>query len=273
MPRKMIAIKEEEYKELIRAKGRLQAELAKDLSLGDTIGILASSTENEEIRTRVISEYRKVEVRKKSVETPFLTAERYGVEDFETDLDILKNINEIETKSMFLKGIRDRIPDLPHELTSDLRESLIKFLGVLKREIEDDTLRGQCLNILRVISSNYKEDRNIMIKIKELFLERLDELYENLTIDQKSDALLIFQIIHKYELDFMRKLIRDAIEKWSDEEFDRLSDKIGFYELFRSHSGIKKDLRKELWKLRSESKLGRNSTRTKRIDKLIRRIH
>ena len=42
MPRKMIAIDEEEYRNLIKAKGRMEMESGKDLTLGQAIGIAAT---------------------------------------------------------------------------------------------------------------------------------------------------------------------------------------------------------------------------------------
>lgn len=41
MPRKMISVDEEDYRKLVKAKGKLEAETGKDLSLGEAVGWIA----------------------------------------------------------------------------------------------------------------------------------------------------------------------------------------------------------------------------------------
>jgi hypothetical protein len=42
MPRKMIAIDEEEYRELVRAKGKMEMESGRDMTLGEAVAIAAA---------------------------------------------------------------------------------------------------------------------------------------------------------------------------------------------------------------------------------------
>lgn len=41
MPRKMISVDEEDYRKLVKAKGKLEAETGKPLSLGEAVGWIA----------------------------------------------------------------------------------------------------------------------------------------------------------------------------------------------------------------------------------------
>lgn len=42
MPRKMIAIDEEEYRELVKAKGKMEMESGRDITLGEAVAIAAA---------------------------------------------------------------------------------------------------------------------------------------------------------------------------------------------------------------------------------------
>ena len=138
----------------------------------------------------------------------------------------------------------------------------LSFCG--KKEIENEEMRKLCLNILHII--NGRRDVEVNKEIKTLFKSWIEENYQDLTIEEKPNAMDILQRLNEYDPDLLKELMLESINKWSAEEFEKLYKEIEFDRLDKRHIHNFKFL---LWKLRDEANEKQLKEKVERIDKLL----
>jgi hypothetical protein len=190
----------------------------------------------------------------------------FDLKRFKSDLDALERIPDKETMQKFLENLRNRVhSELPYEpLANEIRKEIYRLIDFLNLKISEKDFTQRCLDFLLVLL--LRRDNKIQARISKIFLDKIEAMYPTLNTEQKCYALSILQRIHNYDYEYLRKLIEDAIEKWSDEEFAKLYRNISVNEIEKT--SIRK-LEHELWNLRSKAAKCQDKTKIKRIDAFL----
>ncbi len=174
-------------------------------------------------------------------------------------------IQEKSTKVKILERIRHQTTDLPYDgIPENIRNMVMTLLSKLRIEIEDKAMRKRCLDILSIISG--RRDDVVNAKIKELFLNKIYGTYDALSIEEKRDALNILQRLQRYNPEIINQLITEAVEKWTQVEFQNLLNSIEFDRLDEEEV---EQLRKRLWNWRAHAKRKKEEEKVNRIDKIL----
>jgi predicted nucleotidyltransferase len=190
---------------------------------------------------------------------------KFDLKRFASNVDMFISIHEKNTKKKLLERIRHQITDLPYDgMSENLRNIVMNLLSKLRVEIEDKAMRKCCLDILSLISS--RRDDVVNAKMKELFLSKIYRIYDVLPLEEKKDALAILQRLQGYNLKIINQLMTDAIEKWTQDEFQNLLNSIDFDRLNEEEVV---QLRNRLWNWRAEAKRRKEEEKVNRIDKIL----
>lgn len=191
--------------------------------------------------------------------------EGFDSERFLTNIDTLNELRDPQTRLIMIEKIRHQTTDLPLDgMPHDVKDAAICLLLILEKEIRNPKIRKLCLDILHIISG--KRDSEVNDKIKELFLSWIEENLHEFSIEEKHYAMDIRQTLYKYDASFLKGLMLDSINKWSQEDFEKLYKEIEFYRLNRK---CIKDLKMLLWKLRDDANKKQFNEKVQRIDKLL----
>jgi predicted nucleotidyltransferase len=184
---------------------------------------------------------------------------------FASNIDLFMKLQEKNTKQKILAMIKNQTTDLPYDgMPENIRQDVMRLLFALRNEIQDETMRKPCLAILHIISD--RTDDVINAKIKELFLNRVYEIFDDLSIEEKNYALDIIQRLERYDPKIIKQLMNDAIEKWTPDEFQNLLASIEFGKL---DEGTIEQLRNRLWNWRADAKARNEEEKVNRIDKIL----
>jgi len=190
---------------------------------------------------------------------------KFDLQRFTSNLENFKAILDDETRYKLLERMRDQAINLPHDgLPSDIRNVIIEFLLILKDKIESEKMRPLCLSCLSIIYD--RRDNVVNAKMKDLFLNRMEKICGNLTMEEKTRVLRIRQRFRNYDFEFMRKLLTDAVWKWETDEFEALYNSIEFDKLGKEAIS---ELKKLLWKWRAEVNQRNDKEKVERIDKIL----
>ena len=190
---------------------------------------------------------------------------KFDLERFASNVDLFASIHEKNTKEKLLERIRHQTTDLPYDgMPESLRKIVLTLLSMISQEFDDKNMRRNFLDILSIISG--KRDDVINGKMKELFLNKINKNYDALSIDEKNDSLNILQRLQKYDLIIISNLMTDAIEKWTQEEFQYLINSIDF-ERLNEEELIQ--LKKRLWNWRANAERNEEEEKVRRIDKIL----
>lgn len=184
---------------------------------------------------------------------------------FASDVNMFVKIQEKDTKEKILEIIKDQATNLPYDgMAGNIRSVVMTLLLALQDALKDKRLRRLCLNILSIISG--RRDDMINSKMKELFLKRICEIYDALSIEEKRDALKLLQRLQGYDSKLINQLITEAVEKWTQREFQNLLNSIEFNRLDK---GDLEHLRNRLWNWRASAKEKGEEEKVDRIDKVL----
>lgn len=191
--------------------------------------------------------------------------EEFDLTRLQTNLRALDGIGDSETRYKLIERIRHQTTDLPYDgMPHDIRKAIIQLLLILKKELGNKKMRRLCLDIVHIV--NGRRDNEVNSKIKKLFLSWIEENYQDFTIEEKRYAMDIRQRLYKYNPEWIKELMLDLINKWSQEEFDALCKEIEFDRLDEEYIREFKIL---LWKLVDEAKRKQSEEKMKRIEKLL----
>ena len=190
---------------------------------------------------------------------------KFDLKRFSSNIDLFINIHEKNTKEKLLEKIRHQTTDLPYDgMPDNLRNMVFTLLSTLLIEINDKTMRRRCLDILSIISS--RRDEVVNAKIKELFLSEINRIYDVLSVEEKRYALNIIQRLNRYDPKIINGLMTDAIEKWTQEEFQKLFNSIDFYKMNEEELI---QLKNRLWYWREDAERKKEEEKVSRIDKIL----
>ena len=157
----------------------------------------------------------------------FTEERKFDLERFKMRLDELKSLKDIdepETERTIRDELRDSLTDLPYnhveQWTDDLRKAVRELTDLLLKEVKagNEDLRRRIIDMLYIIS--HRADKETLEKIKHDFLDMFERLYADPEVKKSSDLIRLLQILHYYEPEYIKKMIKDAIEQWSKEDFD-----------------------------------------------------
>jgi len=191
--------------------------------------------------------------------------EKFDSDRFVNDVEALGRLRDPETRLKMIERIRHQTTGLPLDgMPREVRDAVFHFLQIMEKEVKNLKMRRLCLDILHIISR--KRDSEVDGRIKELFLSWIEEHYDELSIEEKQYAIDIRQTLSLYDAGLLKSLMLDSIDKWSDEDFDKLYNQMEFYRLDGRQL---KDLKMLLWKLRDEASKNELKEKVRRIDKLL----
>ena len=221
-----------------------------------------STRTNDEVRELLNIEIGKVE---EGIDSRVkVIGNHFNAEKANEFIDLLNNqrIKDIETQSKILKNLRDLLPR-----KSDLKESekskTNQIIDFIKKEIENENSLTICLAMLKRLSSI--RDEEIKNRLKDYFLVDIERMYNGLTVEQRSDALIILQKLNEHNPEYMKKLILGAID-WNETDFEKLSTKIDIHEIKDDNIST---IRSELYALRSKVEENGEKEKKERIDKFL----
>ena len=190
---------------------------------------------------------------------------KFDLKRFASNIDMFISIHEKNTKEKLLERIRHQTTDLSYDgMPENIRNIVMTLLSTLRIEIEDETMRKRCLDILSIISG--RRDDVVNAKMKELFLSTIYRIYDVLSIEEKRDALDILQRLQRYNSKIINQLMTDAIEKWTQVEFQSILNSIEFDKLNEEEV---EQLRNRLWNWRAGAGRKKEEEKVNRIDKIL----
>jgi hypothetical protein len=197
---------------------------------------------------------------------------KFDLEGLGWYLNELKKSLEPSVKQKLVDEFQNRLTDLPRNYstawTTEIKTFASSLLDFIKSHVEDEQFRDKMFLFLDVISDRCDEDT--LNKTRELFLSKLDDLYENPGIKKNSHLLSLMQGLRNYDPKFMKKLLMDALDNWNKDEFDRLYTNIELHRLADKKEVMK--LRSDLIDIVSESKKMSNQERSERATKFYELI-
>jgi len=190
---------------------------------------------------------------------------KFDFKAFASNVDLFISINEKDTRDKLLERIRHQTTYLPYDgMPENLRNIVLALLSELTSEFDDEMMRRRCLDIISILSG--RRDDEVNSKIKELFLNKINSVYDFLLVEEKNDALNIFQRVQKYDVNIVNQLMTDAVEKWTQEEFQYLLNSVDFEKL-NEEELIR--LKNRLWNWRADAERKREEEKVSRIDKVL----
>jgi predicted nucleotidyltransferase len=194
---------------------------------------------------------------------------KFDLNTYASNVDLFTSIHEKNTKEKLLERIRLQTTNLPYDgMPENLRNIVLALLSKLSDEFDDETVRGRCLDVISILSG--RRDDEVNLKIKELFLDKINSVYGVLSVEEKNDALNILQRIQKHDVNIVNQLMTDAVEKWTQEEFQYLLNSIDFEKL-NEEELIR--LKNRLWNWRADAERKREEEKVLRIDKILELYH
>jgi hypothetical protein len=213
---------------------------------------------------------RAVELEEDALKTPF---EIIGPPPFDPkriarNLDLLETLmkkkgNGWETKSKLLGRLRNFLPEVPHgKLSANDRMILDRVLAILKKTIDVDVTREMSLDMISVLSS--RGDDEFRGQVKNIFEKTAERIFKTSPVGKEKEyALKIMQNLHLSDKKYLKTLLLEMIEDWSDEEFKALSGRVRLYEL--DDDTIER-MRKEFWLKRLEAEMEGDKGLLERLD-------
>jgi len=171
----------------------------------------------------------------------------FNLEYFKMRIAELGEIKEENTRRMLVEELRDILTNLPFDhlnpWTESLRKPVYELTDILKKEIatNDSGLRNRILDMLQIIAK--RADDKTLKEIERGFLNILEELYVDTKIGKTSDLIHLLQILHHYDPDYMKKMIKDALENWDINDFTNRHNDIEIGKYLSGHADRIKGLR------------------------------
>jgi len=209
----------------------------------------------------------------------FTEERRFDMGQFRMRLDELKSIKSLgdpETERIIRAELRNSLTDLPYDhaeqWTNDLRETISELTDLLLAELKEDNedLRKGIMDMLSIITN--RADKATLEKIRHDFLETLERLYQSPEVKKSSDLIELLQALHYDEPDYVKKMIEDAIERWSKEDFDSRYHDIEIDKYLRKDAGRLKELRLYILKSLALARKTQNMEKTERLEKLYQML-
>ena len=202
-----------------------------------------------------------------------LTEERkFDLEKFKMRLDELKSIDEPETEKIIFDELRNSLTDLPYDhvekWTDDLRKTLVELTDLLLKEFKTDNedLRKKVMDMLWIIT--HRADKETLEKIKHDFLGIFEKLYADPKVKKSSYLIKLLQALHYYEPEYIKKMIEDAVEHWSKEDFDSRYRDIEIDKYLWKDFSLLKELRSFILKSLANARNIQDAEKVERLEKL-----
>lgn len=178
-----------------------------------------------------------------------------------------------------LNEFRSKLANLEYDhvnaWTEDIKKFVSSLLDYIDKKLGDEERRNRVLDFLKIMINRC--DKETKEKIYNRFLITFEDLYEqmleNHQLTQAQDLLSLLQYLKNYDLNFMNKLVMNAINKWDDNEFSQRAGGLQFYYV-QDKDGLKQ-LKSKLVNLMSKYREQGNDikfSRSARIYDLIRNI-
>jgi len=205
----------------------------------------------------------------------FKEERKFDIERFKMRLNELRSIKSLgdpETEKIIRVELRNSLTDLPYnhieQWTEDLRKSILELMNLLSSELKADNedLRERSMDMLSIIVN--RADKTTIEKIKSDFLDTLDRLYQNPKVKKSSDLIKLLQALHYDEPDYIKKMIEDAIEKWSKEDFDTRYHDIEMDKYLWKDVNRLRELRSYILKSLANARKTQNNEKVERLEKL-----
>ena len=201
-----------------------------------------------------------------------LSGLRMRIDEFKS----IKEMSESEIEKIIFDEIRNRLPDLPIDeyepWSDDLKKTIFELTDLLRKEFAmgDEERRKRIVSMLNIIV--HRADTETREKIKHDFLEILENLYENPNVKKSSDLIKVLQALHDYESSYIMKMIKDAIESWTKEDFDSRYNDIEIDRYISEDVNRLKELRSYILRSLAYASKAQDTEKVERLKKLYDRI-
>lgn len=202
-----------------------------------------------------------------------LTEERkFDLEKFKMRLNELKSIDEPETERIIRDELRNSLTDLPYNhverWSDDIKKTVLELTDLLAKEFRPDNedLRKRIVDMLYVIA--YRADKETLEKIKNDFLDIFERLYADPEVKKSSDLIKLLQVLHYYEPEYIKEMMKDAIEQWSKKDFDSRYRDIEIDRYLWKDVNRLRELRSYILKSLASARKAQDTEKVERLEKL-----
>jgi len=188
------------------------------------------------------------------------------------ELKEIKHIGDPKTESMIRTELRDSLPNLPQNdlepWTNNLRNATLELVDLLTKEFKtaNEPLEKIILRMLNHIA--YRADETTLERIKHNFLDKLERVYTDPKAKKSSDLIRLLQILHYNQPDYIKKMIKDAIERWSETEFGNIYNDIDVDKYLGKDDKRLKELRSFILKRQAIAGKSKDMQKVARLEKL-----
>lgn len=164
---------------------------------------------------------------------PSLVKQEQALSRLKHYMSLLQGIDAKETRAKILVDIRDFLTELPYgKWSSDTRNVVNQLLEAITHEMQNEHSRTKCLDILSLIVS--RADQRTKSRIREMFYKELERSYERGDKTERGHCLAIMQELESYGLAFMSRVLDQAMNVDSDQEFEEVFGKIRLYRMSKA---------------------------------------
>lgn len=142
-----------------------------------------------------------------------------------------------------------------------------------------DFIEGLLPNASITDTETYVEWIDLLLKDKKTFelarkkfLDTVKKFYLSADFEYNLRVFNLLQQFHEYKKSFMKKLVDEAIDKWSDEKFSKLNGHIRFERLQNNDQDAFRRIRQHLLQRIEEASKSNNAVTKERARKLYERV-
>lgn len=212
-------------------------------------------------------------------ESTFIEEREFDLGKFKMRIDELKDIKRIgesKTETIIRTELLDSLPNLPQNdlepWTSSLRNYVLELTDLLLEEFKtaDKNLQKTILKMLFHIA--YRADKETRERIKFNFLDILEKLYDDAKAEKSSELIKLLQILHSHQPGYIKKMIEDAIERWSKIEFDNRYNEIDVDIYLGKNNKRLREIRSFVFRSLAIAEKAQDMEKVDRLKKLYARI-
>lgn len=161
-----------------------------------------------------------------------------------------------------LQKAMDNVPNTPwgHEVERRILKG-IDYIHSDFTQQSSDGERAYLATLVRIIKRAGEGDTQVKVAIKQQFTRLSENLYTNRDgLRRNANFIFLLEWLHDYDSDYLLKLVNDAIQKWSNEDFADGFKNLGLESLKHDKPALAMAIKAELYDL-AKSGVEENSRR------------
>lgn len=168
---------------------------------------------------------------------------------FDKSLRSLEKATQPKTRAILLSKFQPVLRSLcqDHMWSDGVKDRIEKTIEIIPKKLSENPNIDNYIQFLKMILNHHGEHTLDMIKKK--FMVDLEKAYLDPKYKTNAVILSLLQRLHEYSLEYMMKLVDDAVYKWSDGRFNTLNGAIEFWglkERDKEHEGMLRFLEQKM---------------------------